>query len=188
MRRSRLSLPQSFGIKSAGVALAAFLALVCFPRTGFSYTVVTVSTGAPAGLEQSFIAATTAQFTGAVFSNPFFANTNQILLYAPNPGYLKPVSNQDLLNALVTVDSTTYVYGWGAGTDSERWRDLGAFTASNGYLVNCSSVPYWNTLQVSTTTNQLVAIDTATCQAVLSGVYNAIYQQFFSTPTVVNGF
>ena len=177
---------------------AAYVALVlmaCWMQAS-AYTVVTVSTAAPVGLEKDFIAQTTAQYAASVFVNPFVANTYQVQLFGPNPSFNPPPSNADLLNALVSVDSYTYVYGWGDGESFERYHDLGYFTApigtvgmlDGGFFVNCSSPTYWNNIQYSSDTFQLVSMDSTTCNAVLSGVYNFVYQQYFSTPTVVPGF
>lgn len=151
-----------------------------------AYTVVVPSTSAPQGIEQTFIAATTTQFEATLFVNPLFAGTYQIQLLGPNPAYNPPVTDADLLQALVTIDSYTYVYGWADGMRYERGHDLGYFTApagqigmpNGGFFVNCSSAPYFN----------VPAIDSTTCQGVLATVYNFIYQQNFSTPTVVPGF
>ena len=170
--------------------------LILFVGSVQAYTVVTVSTAAPDGLEQSFISATTSQYSATVIKNPLASNTWTMKLLGLNPTYLPPVSSVDLLRSLVTVDSYTYVYGWADGMDYERTTELGFFTSpenqlgmpNGGFFINCSSAPYWNGMQVSTQTEQIVSIDSTTCNAVLSGVYNWIYQSEFSTPTIVNGY
>lgn len=173
------------------------LIIICLASSANAamYAVVQTSTGAPASLQANFLASTTNQYQTKLIVNPFTPNTFQLMLYDYNPLYNPPVSNTDLLNALVTVDSYTYVYGWADGETFERSHDLGYFTApvgqlgmpNGGFFVNCSSAPYFNGLQISSTTNQLVSIDSTTCNAVLSGVYNFVYQQFFSTPTIIGG-
>lgn len=166
--------------------ISAFLLLT---STLHAFTQLTVSTAAPAGIEQQFIAATTNQFQAILTSNPLAANTYAIKLFGPNPNYQAPPLVPTTLEAALSLGSTVYTYGWANGMDYERTKDLNFFlalpssTTPGGFFVNCSSPAYFNGIQYSSTTQQLVTIDTTTCNAVLSGVYNFIYQQFFSTPT-----
>jgi hypothetical protein len=169
-------------LKSLRYALAALVLawIQAVPCAG--YTVVRISTASAPGFEESFIAATTAQFTASVFKNPLASHTYQLTLFGPNPTYSPPLTQQDLLRSLVAVSSNDYVYGWADGRDSERWNDLGKV---DYYAVNCSSVTMFD-MQFGTTTNH-VDIDQPTCNRVLAVLRDAIYQQFFSTPIVLGG-
>lgn len=159
-------------------ALATFALVSGLAGFASAYTIVQVSSTSPAGLEASFIAATTSQFTASVVTNPFFANTTQVMLYGDNPRYAKPVSNQDLLNAIVTVDSYTYVYGWADGADYQQTSQISDISQ---FAVNCSSQTYF--LKADKTK----AWDPETCRGVLVSLLYYLYQESL-TPAPVRGF
>lgn len=169
-------------LKSKGYP--ALITLV-FMACGMQASAYTVIQGPPT-LESGLIASATNQYNATLTANPFFPGTYQIQLISTNAAYNPPVTNQALLNALVSVSTQNYVYGWADGIDWQRWHTLGFFNnqfdSSRNYVVNCSSPSYWNSLQVSTSAFPLVSIDSTTCMAILSGVYNDIYNEFFSTP------
>lgn len=148
-------------------------AISCITKGAEAYTVVTISTSAPAGTETSFIATTTNTYQATVSTNPFFANTFSMVIYGPNPSYNPPPTNADLLNNIVTVDSFTYVYGWADGASYQQYRDA---NAAGDFIVNCDSPTYWS-----------APIDTTTCYAVLGIMENFIYEESLSTPTTVPG-
>lgn len=140
-----------------------------------------MSSAAPAGFEQTFIAAMKAQFNVKVVTNPLVANTYGITVYGPNPLYNPPISNAQLLQQLdldaqymATVDSYTYVYGF---ADGQTYNQHDNRDIVEGFELNCStplaSVPTW---------------DSETCVSVTLAIDNAIYQESLSTPTVVGGF
>lgn len=136
-----------------------------------AYMVVTTSTAAPQGFAASVIQALTSQFTATVTPNPFAANTYSIVLFSPNPGYQQPVSDQDLLNALVAVSSNDYVYGFANGQNyDQRVQD----NLVESFEVNCSTpmvgVANW---------------DQSTCEAVTEAIDGAIFEESLSTPTVI---
>lgn len=174
LRDERRKGPMVFLRKLFGYSVQALAAIFLSAATSFAYTVIQVSTASTPGLETSFIQATTSQFTASVFVNPLFANTYQILLYGYNPGYVKPVSNKDLLDALVTVDSFTYVYGW---ADGEAYQQHADNLLTEQFEVNCST-PFG----ISTST-----WNTATCLSVTGAIDEAIFQESLSTPTFIPG-
>ena len=157
-----------------------------------AYTVVTVSTAAPQGLEQSFLDATTNQFLATLFKNPLASNTWSVKLFDVNPNYNTHNPPPTTLEQALSLGATVYLYGFMNGIQDERDRDLSWFTApigalgwnNGGFLVNCSSPTWWNGVQQSSMTQQLVSIDSTTCNAVLVGVYNTIWNQNFGIQTV----
>lgn len=134
-------------------------------------TYITYASSAPVGTQPAVEASIEAQWTTAL--NPFFPDTLKI--YGPNPLYNPPVTNADLLNAIMTVDSYTYVYGWAQGMQYERNTDIGTL---DDFVMNCSSPTFFG----------VVAIDTTTCVTVLEKLGDDIYTQNFSTPTIIPGF
>jgi hypothetical protein len=86
--------------------------LFCLSGWAQAYTVVTSTNPA---LEKELICAATTQFSASLFVNPLASNTYQIKLLGESTTYNPAPSNADLLNAVVTVDSYTYVYGFVAG-------------------------------------------------------------------------
>lgn len=158
----------------------AILAAFYFASPAYSFTTVQLSTSSPKGLENAFLAATTTQFTATVVSNPFFANTYQVLLQDYNPGYTKPVTMQELLNSLVTVDSYTYVYGWADGESYDRTQTIGHVAQKSNL---CASATNFQLIESGTAT-----FNSATCHDVLGTILNDLYLLEFSSPTVVPGF
>lgn len=126
-------------------------------------------------VEASFLASTTAQFQGIVNPNPLASNTYSINLFGANPSYNPPPTT---IQQALSLGATVYLYGWVDGQHYERVHDIGIVGA---YAVNCSSPTVFTLHQTSTST-----FDTATCQDALGMAYQIIYQQEFSTPTVVN--
>ena len=126
---------------------------------------ITTSTGAPSGVGDSFIASTQNQYQAKVTPNPLVSDVYSVVLYGPNPNYNPPVTNADLLNAIVTVDSYTYVYGWVAGQQYERQNDVQIISS---HYFECDT-------------------DT-TCIHAITGAMGDVYTQNFSTPTAVPGF
>lgn len=140
-------------------------------RFGYSYTIVTISTAAPQGLERSFLAATTNQFLATVTANPLAANTYAVKLFAPNPAYNAPPST---LEQALSLGSTIYVYGW---ADGQSYQQHVHHNLVETYMVNCSTP-----IGFATST-----WDISTCQAVTGAIDEAIFQESLSTPTVVPG-
>ena len=171
-QRKQISVSGKTGFIRQALFVASVIGFALSPLHAF--TQVTVSTAAPQGLESAFIASTTAQWLASVSVNPFFAGTYSIQLFGPNPSYNPPVSNADLLNAVVTVDSYTYVYGWENGEEYQQSQDVQKLT---DYTVLCSSPSAWG----------LVAIDSTTCIAVLGDAENGIFQLQLATPTATPG-
>jgi hypothetical protein len=150
--------------------------LLCVPS--HAYEVVQISTGAPAGIEQTLLAAVTTQFNAVVKPNPLAANTYNVMIYGKNPNYNAPPAPPSTLQDSLSLGATVYVFGYADGRDNERCQDLSYIS---GYLVNCSSPSYF---QASTAT---FVWSSATCNTALGFVSNFIYNQSYSTPTVIWG-
>ncbi len=146
---------------------------------GSAYTVVTLSTSAPASLEKAFINSTTSQFSGTLSTNPFFAGTYQLKLDGLNPNYNPPVQQKALLDSLVSISSYNYVYGWGDGESYQQYVDA---TQAQSFIVQCSTPSVFVDKTAFTT-----PWDSQTCAATAWAMYQSIYQLHLSTPTVVPG-
>lgn len=158
--------------------IAACALLLCVARAG-AFTVVSISTGAPKSLEQQFISNTTSQFQATLLVNPLVANTYQLKLFGPNPMFNPPPTNKDLLDAVVTVDSYTYVYGWAAGGSYFLSQQEGAIGALGNL---CDSATNYHLIQTSTGT-----FDRSTCQDVITTIENNLFNVIITT-TPVPGF
>lgn len=158
-------------------AVIIAVAVLALAVGAYAYTVVTASTGAVAGIEKEFIGSTTNQYLSNLIVNPLVPNTYQIKLIAPNPNYTKPVTETDLLQAVVQVSTFSYVYGWADGMEYGRGVDLSRIS---NYIIYCSSPSYFG---ASTTTwNEGV------CTSSLMAAELDIYNMKYSSPTVVPGY
>lgn len=148
-----------------------------------AYTVITSTQPA---LEEQLIASATAQFVGTVVPNPFVGNTWSINITAPNPLYNPPLTNKQLLDSLVTVDSYTYVFGWGDGTTYTRAQDA---IQSDALFQACTSTKTFATPPpgISTTSWVVPHIDSTTCQFVTNYISDSIWAILDSTPTIIPG-
>lgn len=139
----------------------------------WSYTVVTLSTAAPQGLENTFIASTTNQFAASLFVNPLASNTYGIKLFGPNPSYNAPEPPPSNLEQALSLGATVYVYGFANGM---RYQQNSDNNLVESFDVKCSSVP----IGFSTAT-----WSTGTCHAVAEAIDSAVFQESLSTPTVI---
>jgi hypothetical protein len=142
------------------------------PASGLPYTVVTISTSAPQGLETSFIASTTNQYLSTLFVNPLFAGTYQLLLYGQNPDYNPPPTT---LEDALSLGATVYVYGFANGMTYQQTQ-IESMTVMMGSL--CASATDFNLVNTSTMT-----FDTNTCFDVISTIEDSLYELSLSTPT-----
>lgn len=142
-----------------------------------AYEVVQISTGAPAGLEKTLLAAVTTQFNAVVKPNPFAANTYSVTIYGNNPNYNAPTPPPSNLQESLSLGATVYIYGFADGQNYERCQDLGHIST---FLVNCSTPSYFGSPSG-------FVWSAATCNQALGTVSNFIYTQNFSTPTVIWG-
>lgn len=160
---------------------AAFASLSIGVRSANAYTVITLSTGTPSSVETSLIAAVTSQFNASVASNPFFPGTYTVKVFGINPVYNPPVTQKQLLDALVTVDSYTYVYGWANGLEYQNHVNEGITT---NYLINCDTPTAFNLHQTAPEN-----FDRKTCSDVLNSVLDSFYKLNLSTtPVILTGF
>lgn len=158
------------------IALALIMATAggsLLTRAAEAHTVVDISTAAPAGLEEQFLAATTAQFLGKVTKNPLASHTYAAVLFGPNPSYNAPGAPPTTLEQALSLGATVYVYGWVEGMEYQQ-RAHNALVES--FEVNCSTpIPTIETW------------DPATCVAITGAIDAAIFQESLSTPTFIPG-
>lgn len=167
--------------RKAVSAVSVCAAVLWCGGRAWAYTVVTASTAAPAGIEQKFIAATTAQFNASLFVNPLASNTYAIKLFGLNPNYVPPPQVVPLdFAAIISSVSFNYVYGFVDGQYLERKQDLNMVGSLD---VMCSTPTAFGLIQATTAT-----WSAATCMDVLGTLNSQIYQQNFSTPTVIGGY
>lgn len=148
---------------SVGTCILAF-----FCGNAGAFTQVTISTAAPAGLEEQFLSATTAQWLGTVKKNPLASHTYSLILYGPNPAYKAPSLT---LEQALSLGSTIYVYGFG---DGQSYNQHVERNLVESFSLNCST-PLPN----------VSAWDSETCHAVIGAIDAAIYEQSLSTPTAI---
>lgn len=150
--------------------VAILIALVC-PKA-FCFTQVIISTEAPAGIETTFIAATTNQFRADYFKNPLASNTYSLKIRGVNPNYNAPSPPPSTLEEALSLGATVYVYGFSNGMNYEQRVDMDLVI---GFEVNCSTP-----IGVSTAT-----WDTNTCYAITGAIDSALYELSLSTPIVI---
>lgn len=175
-------------LKRKAANASAVSAISCLALSGQSIAAnyaVNVNIPTP-GLAADFIASTTTQYLGTVTPSAFFSNTWNVVLTGKNPNYNPPpvastptVNADALLQALVTVSTSTYPYGWADGMEYGRVQDLKIVSY---YVVNCSTPSVFD---VSDSTG---IWNSAVCTTALSKAYEGIYQMNFSTPTIIPGY
>lgn len=153
---------RKMGVLSLLQLCAISLISIYLAQPSQAFTQVYISTGAPIGLEKSFLASTTAQFNGAVIPNPLVSNTYTLKLYGLNPSYQAPPST---LKQALDLGATVYAYGWVDGQAYERNSNLRTI---GYYIVNLGT-------------------SDVQCTQYLGLMENDIYTQNFSTPTVIPG-
>jgi hypothetical protein len=139
-----------------------------------AYTVVIVSSAAPVGIEQQFIASSTAQYQMDYFKNPLASNTYTLKLYGTNPNFNPPPPLPSTLQQSLALASTVYVYGFASGMAYERSVDTSMISS---YLVNCSSAGYFGASTGSW--------NTSSCSQALMAAEEAIFSLATSTPPVL---
>lgn len=149
----------------------------------YSISVLFSSGTAQPATQKSFLAATTSQFNVDLLRTTWGSDTYTLTIKGKNPSYLPPVASTNtvdanaLLAALVSISSATYPYAWVDGLEYERDKNL---MDIQNFNVNCSS----QTFYVASTDTW----DQDTCTRVLEKTYRFIYEQSFSTPTLIPGF
>lgn len=144
---------------------------------GFAFTTVTLSSGAPSGTENAFLSSTTNQFSSKLFSNPFFPNTYQLLIYGPNPSYNPPPSTQQILTTAAAISTTTFIYGFSDGMDYQNNVSISHASTMSGL---CGFATNFALMDSSTMT-----FDRWTCTDVLRNLINEFFQLDLSTPTPI---
>lgn len=136
-------------------------------------------------LQKDFVAGTTTQYLGTLTPSAFFPNTYNLTITGHNPNYVPPASStptvgaNDLLQALVSISSSTYPYGWADGEDYAHFVDLKDVV---GFQVLCSSTPAFAMYGSTDTWNE------QTCRTALKAVHDDIYSIRNGTVTVVPGY
>lgn len=158
-----------------------------------AFTQVTVSTAAPASIEQTFLASTTNQFLSVLKSNPLFPDTYSIQLLGLNPNFVAPstatcfqldvsvdtTTLQNSLNSLVAsapqVIADPLAYGFVSGMTYQQNNEQGVVALMANL---CGSATNFMLVQTTTAT-----FNKATCQDTLITVANQIFELSLSTPT-----
>lgn len=145
---------------------------------------VTVSTSAPASLEQKFIADTTRQYVSTMAPTPYFVGSYSIKLFSVNPLYTLPpppvvsstvVTLDTLISEMIDKSTWTYIYGYASGMDYQRHIDMGRIS---DYMTHCATNTYFNVASSS-------SWDQGACTTSLAAVLQDIYNLKFSSPTVI---
>lgn len=158
----------------------------------FAEAVVYVTPTTPA-LQTDFISMTSAQylittapgiFPGDLRMNITGKQANPPLVTCPPP------TTMDQYLAITTTtlaDLATdyYLNGWVNGEEYERYKNV---TLLDRYSLNCSTSNFPAPVGMSTSSWKVPKIDTTTCNFVMDYVANYIYEQSFSSPTIVPGF
>ena len=137
----------------------------------------TVITSPNAAMDAPLIAATTIQFNATVLTNPFFPGTYNVTVNGLNPSYNPPISNEDLLNAVVAASTTNYVPGFADGMTYQQTQEEGLV---GSFGINCSSPTAFVLEQTTTGT-----FNTSTCQDVIATIEDALFEESLSTPTPI---
>lgn len=160
--------------------------------TTSSAGVVNVYTATPA-LQQDFIAMTTSQYLGTLTASPYFAGSYSLTLtgktFTGIPGTCPPPATLDQQLAIATttlaaLSTDYYLNGWANGMQYERYQNI----QTMGYFAQCSTSAFVAPAGQSTSTWKVPKIDTTTCSFILGYVSNFVYQQNFSSPTIVPGY
>lgn len=163
-----------------------FLASLLIGTPALATVNVSFSSATPASMQKDFIANATNQYLATITPSLFFSNTYSLVIKGLNPAYTPPIPSTSTINWQTVIDNfvaqstTTYLYGWANGQHYERFHDIGTL---GYYIVNCSTPTAFSLVQSSTSTWNL-----GTCLDSLGTLNSAIYQQEFSTPTVINGY
>lgn len=158
-----------------------FIVFAVFAMGGLSeqasaFTQVLVSTAAPVGIEQQFLASTTNQYLSQLIVNPLAANTYQLKILGLNPTYNPPPSNTSLLSTIIQLSTQSFGYGFADGMTYQQNAEEGV-VGVQGNL--CASATFFVLTQTSTKT-----FDRSTCQDVIATIETQLFQMSLSTPTV----
>lgn len=177
-------------VTTKGSLFLAMITLFTFlPSIGGSatYTInVSLSTSAinPTALQQDIFGnLTTGYYLGTIVADRYQANTYRATISGKNPSFQAPSVSTTLLNLdtiadkLTKISTDTFVYGYVAGMAYERKHDIGLV---GDYFVHCDSAPYFDASSIEWSSS--------TCNTALGRASNSVYQQNFSSPTVVPGF
>jgi hypothetical protein len=168
---------------SAGMKLSSIFVFVLLAMPSYAAINVYFSNSAPPSLQADLMASLTTQYQTTVTPG-FFANTFTVTISskqaAPVCAGTMPCQLDLDISAIIAVSTVNYVYGWANGQQYERNHDLSVI---GNYVLNCSSVPYFHHISGSSAT-----WDLGTCDDSLGTISNTIYQQNFSSPTVLTGF
>jgi hypothetical protein len=172
-----ISMPMRKIYSFSGKTIAA--SLVCTFICGVSYAdsgynIVQMSTAAPVGTQQSFLALTTNNFQATVLANPLAANTNTIKIFGPNPN---APGIPTTLDQALALGATVYVYGFANGMSYQQKAEIGCVSMIDNL---CSSATNFSLSQTSTATFNM-----PTCRDVAGTILLQLYQMSLSTPTII---
>lgn len=155
------------------------LIFLCSMAHASFYAFVQVSTSAIAGTDSKLLDVLTSQFITTVVPNPLATGTYSIIVNSPNANYNynPPLTNTQLLNALVETSTSTYVYGFADGMDYQRTLEQNAVVSD---IANCSDPGSFNLGHTTSDT-----FDASTCIDVGSTIEDDLFNLSLSTPTVI---
>lgn len=171
---------------NAGKLATAFLLITGLPMlilvsTAYAAINVSFSTAAPVNIQNDVVANLTSYFNASVAVTPSFPSNRNLIVYGKNQA-IPPAT----VCPSTTTDPTTnppcmvYVYGYVAGISYERATDI-SIASDFGWF--CSTPTAFDFRGSSSAT-----WDVNTCQVTVNSIRNGLYQQNFSTPTLVPGF
>ena len=176
MRKTNRSFGTFFSALCAGFCLA-------FGTRCEAYTTLVVPTGSTPNLETSILAATTSQFDCyptpplTQYANPLFAGTFEVTCTGLNPSFNPAPTNVELLQDIVTVDSTTYLYGFADGQNYQQTQEE-SLVGALGNL--CAYATNYNLVNTTSAT-----FNASTCADVIGTVESCLFKESDSTPTVI---
>lgn len=147
---------------------------------------VYLSTTAPAGLQNDFIANATNQYNASLKPG-LLAGSWDIRLFGKNSTYTPPVVSTSIITLdaitrnLMAISTDTYVYGYANGMQRERYEDL---TAVGGFAINCSSLTFYKNMDPRGP-NFVTSIDSTTCNTVLGSLFAYINQKNYADPAPI---
>lgn len=179
---------------NAVIQFGAIITILSLAVSPLKATVnVYFSNTAPTSLQTDFLSNSTSQFTGTVMPSHYLPNTYDFNITGkqanPPMTTCPPRSTIDTQLAIATTTLAAlatdyYLSGWVNGQAYERYSNISWIDS----YVACSTSAFTAPLGVSTSTWKVPKIDTTTCSFMLGYIANNIYQQNFSSPTIVPGF
>lgn len=156
------------------------------PAPSQSAVNVYLGSGVPVSIQADFIANATTYFNATLVPSSFFPGTYTLTVLGKNPPVqcggtvTLPCDLDKDVASMVAVSTYSYIYGFRDGQEYERNHDLGTI---GSFTMNCSSPTAFSLAQMAPAGWSL-----GTCIDTLGTVSSTIYNQYYSSPTIVNGY